>query len=150
MSEEFSVYLERVRAHRGELGEAMRALDDALALPVGLGALWRRRVRAALTELEHDLRDHVDLTEQPGGLYADLQSRDARLAVGLAAQLEDHQHFLVEVTRLLDERDEGLVDDAVDLHREAATRLVGRLIRHRQRGADLIYQAYAVDIGGSG
>ena len=71
MTEEFSTYLERVRAHRGELGEAMRALDDALALPVGLGALWRRRVRAALTELEPDLRDHGEVPDAPGGLEED-------------------------------------------------------------------------------
>ena len=32
----------------------------------------------------------------------------------------------------------------------AATELVGRVVRHRQRGADLIYEAYEVDIGGSG
>ena len=51
MDPEFAAYLERVRSHRAELGESMAALDAALALPVGLGSLWRRRVRAALTEL---------------------------------------------------------------------------------------------------
>ena len=28
------------------------------------------------------------------------------------------------------------------------TRLLGRLVRHRQRGSDLLYEAWAVDIGG--
>ena len=53
--------------------------------------------------------------------------------------------------RLLAQHDEGM-HDAGDLagHREAATRLLDRLVRHRQRGSDLIYEAYAVDIGGSG
>ena len=37
MDPEFAAYLERVRAHRAELGESMAALDAALALPVGLG-----------------------------------------------------------------------------------------------------------------
>ena len=41
-------------------------------------------------------------------------------------------------------------DDAVEAHREACIRLLGRLVRHRQRRSDLIYEAYAVDIGGSG
>ena len=125
MDSEITAYLEEVRAHRGELGEAMRALDDALAMPLGLGQLWRRRVRAALTELAHDLDDHVSLTEAPGGLYADLRTRSPRLASGVEAQLADHIHFVTEVGRL------------------------NLLARHRQRGSDLIYEAYAVDIGGS-
>lgn len=151
MDPEFAAYLDRVRAHRAELGESLAALDEALALPVGLGALWRRRVRAALTELEHDLRDHRSITEEPGGLYADAVERAPRLASVTRVQLDEHGEFVDTVQRLLGERDEGLEDDgAVAAHREAATELVGRIVRHRQRGADLIYEAYEVDIGGSG
>ncbi|GGL32972.1 hypothetical protein H9L10_10705 [Phycicoccus endophyticus] len=151
MDESFARHLERVRAHRAELGESMAALDAALALPVGLGSVWRRRVRAALTELAHDLRDHVDLTEAPDGLYADLREREPRLSAGVQAQLTDHAELLAEVDRLLGERDEGVPGaTAVQEHREAATRLIGRLVRHRQRGSDLIHAAYDVDIGGSG
>ena len=32
--------------------------------------------------------------------------------------------------------------------REHGTTVLGRIVRHRQRGADLIYEAYATDIGG--
>ena len=32
--------------------------------------------------------------------------------------------------------------------RDDVTRLLGRLVRHRQRGSDLLYEAWAVDIGG--
>ncbi|MEO5608217.1 MAG: hypothetical protein ABIQ61_06955 [Ornithinibacter sp.] len=150
MDETFAAYLEQVRAHRSELGEAMRALDEATSLPVGRGQLWRRRVRAALTELAHDLRDHVALTEAEGGLYADIGVTSPRLTHAVEQQRQDHRWFLEEVERLLTERDEGLTDEgALAAHREAATSLVGRLVRHRQRGSDLIYEAYAVDIGGS-
>ena len=34
--------------------------------------------------------------------------------------------------------------------REELTTLMGRLRRHRQAGSDLIYEAYDVDLGGSG
>lgn len=150
MDTTFAAYLEKVRAHRSELGESMSALDAATSLPVGLGPLWRRRVRAALTELAHDLRDHVALTEAEGGLYADIGSTAPRLAHAVDRQTEEHRWFLAEVERLLTERDDGLTDEsALAAHREAATSLVGRLVRHRQRGSDLIYEAYAVDIGGS-
>ena len=151
MDAEFTVYLERVRAHRAELGESLAALDAALALPVGLGSLWRRRVRAARTELEHDLRDHRSITEEPGGLYADAVARAPRLASMSKIQTDEHLEFVEIVERLLGERDEGLESaEAVAAHREAATELVGRVVRHRQRGADLIYEAYEVDIGGQG
>ncbi len=151
MDESFAVHLDRLRAHRAELGESMAALDAALALPVGLGSVWRGRVRAALTELAHDLRDHVDLTEAPDGLYADLRAQAPRLSREVDAQLGEHAEFLAEVERLLEERDEGLEGpEAVQAHREAATALIGRLVRHRQRGSDLVFEAYDVDLGGSG
>jgi hypothetical protein len=151
MDADFTAYLERVRAHRAELGDSLSALDAALALPVGLGSLWRRRVRAALTELEHDLRDHRSITEEPGGLYADAVARAPRLASMSKVQMDEHREFVEVVQRLLGERDDGLESaEAVAAHREAATDLVGRIVRHRQRGADLIYEAYEVDIGGQG
>jgi hypothetical protein len=36
----------------------------------------------------------------------------------------------------------------VDTVRELGTALLDRLVRHRQHGADLIHEAYQVDIGG--
>ena len=151
MDEAFSAYMQRLQRQRAELGEAMAALDAALALPLGLGPVWRRRVRAALTELAHDLRDHVELTEGEGGLYDDIQRSAPRLSRKVEQLLEDHRVVLAEVERLLGERDEGLEgEEAVLAHREAATRLVGLLVRHRQRGSDMVWEAYDLDIGGSG
>lgn len=151
MDAAFAAHLDRLRAHRAELGESMAALDAALALPIGMGPVWRRRVRAALTELAHDLRDHVALTEAPDGLYADLRHAAPRLAADIEVQLREHEETLAEIERLLDERDGGFEGpEAVAAHREAATALIGRLVRHRQRGSDLVYAAYQVDLGGSG
>lgn len=149
MDEEVAADLQKVRAHRGELGDAMRALDDALGLPAGLGTLWRRRVRAALTELAHDLRDHVALTESEGGLHADVRGRAPRLVSKLQALQADHVYFLDEVDRLLAARDDGAAAVDANAYREAVGALLQRLIRHRQRGSDLVYEAYVVDIGGS-
>jgi hypothetical protein len=151
MDESFPAYLEQVRRQRAELGESMAALEAALTLPAGAGPVWRRRVRAALTELSHDLRDHATLTEVEGGLYADIGATAPRLTHGVQVQLGEHAEVLAEVERLLAERDEGMHDaGAADAHREACLRLLGSLVRHRQRTSDLIYEAYAVDIGGSG
>ena len=151
MDESFPAYLEQVRRQRAELGESMAALEAALTLPAGAGPVWRRRVRAALTELSHDLRDHATLTEVDAGLYADIAATAPRLTHGVQVQLGEHAEVLAEVERLLAERDEGMPDaDVAEAHREACIRLLWRLVRHRQRTSDLIYEAYAVDIGGSG
>jgi len=41
-------------------------------------------------------------------------------------------------------------EEWVDAQRDRLLALLGSLVRHRQRGADLVYEAYAVDIGGTG
>ena len=38
--------------------------------------------------------------------------------------------------------------EEVDRVRGLGTALLGRLVRHRQRGSDLVFEAYEVDIGG--
>ena len=151
MDETYAAYLGKVQSQRAELGESMAALQGALDHPAGLGSTWRGRVRAALTELAHDLRDHVELTEAPGGFYDDILTKAPRLSHRVEEQKAEHAALLAEVERLLDERDEGMPGaDAVAAHREAATRLLGQLVRHRQRGSDLTYEAYEVDLGGMG
>ncbi len=43
----------------------------------------------------------------------------------------------------------GPIDDPLAL-REEVTTLMGQLVRHRQSGSDLVFEAYEVDLGGSG
>ena len=40
------------------------------------------------------------------------------------------------------------VIEDVDRVRALGTALLGRLVRHRQRGSDLVFEAYQFDIGG--
>ena len=40
------------------------------------------------------------------------------------------------------------VIEEVDRVRGLGTALLGRLVRHRQRGSDLVFEAYEFDIGG--
>jgi hypothetical protein len=38
--------------------------------------------------------------------------------------------------------------DDLDEVRERGTTLIAALVRHRQRGSDLMYEGYSVDMGG--
>lgn len=150
MEAPFAEYVERVRAQRAELRDSMAALEGALADREADRTQARRRIRAALTELAADLREHVELTESAEGLYAGLRSTAPRLGARVDAQLAEHEGLLAEVDRLLGERDVGLEDDAaVAGHRAAVAGLLERVSRHRRRGNDLLHEAWDVDLGGS-
>lgn len=134
-----------LRARRAELRDSMSALELALAAPLADPGRWLERVRAALVELEGDLRAHVDITEGPEGLHRDVTDVAPRLA-GPARQLAA-EHAVAG--RLIDDL---LAPPAPEPHpdrvREQANELLALLVRHRQRGADLVYEAYQVDVGG--
>ena len=140
-----SASYQAVRAHRAELRESLSALEKALAGPApGRVEAWAERVHVALVELSADLREHVELTEGPGGLHREVLSAVPRLAGAVRRLVDEH----VEFTRLVDDllsRVNG--DDVADV-RAMGVALLGRLVRHRQAGADLVYEAYEADIGG--
>ena len=141
--------LEKLRRHRAELRESIGALEAALEAPASADqARWAERVHAALVELAGDLRAHIDITEGPDGLYRDLLETSPRLSDAVATLTHEH----VRICRVLDDLlvrmtapdATGTVDDI----RDRSTTLLGVLIRHRQRGSDLVFDAYSVDIGG--
>ena len=138
--------LEGVRRHRAELRESVIALEHSLAAPIpGRPTAWTERVRAALMELLADFREHVDITEGQHGLYTRVLRTAPRLASAVRRLTQEHADLLGHISELL-ERVES--DPDVDAIRELGTRLLGTLVRHRQRGSDLVYEAYEVDIGG--
>jgi hypothetical protein len=138
-----------LRRHRAELRESMSALENALAAPAIAGqARWVQRVQVALVELGGDFREHIDITEGPDGLYRDLLKTSPRLSDAIASLTREHAvikgqlgHLLARVTA------PDLIAD-VERARDLGTALLGGLVRHRQRGSDLVFEAYEVDIGG--
>lgn len=142
-------FLEELRRHRAELRESMSALEDALAAPVTADqARWAQRVHVALVELSGDFREHVDVTEGPDGLYRDLLATSPRLTGAVAGLTREHVLVRGQVDDLVARVTAPDVVEDVDSIRDLGTTLLGRLVRHRQRGADLVFDAYAFDIGG--
>lgn len=144
------------RRRRRELSATLVEIERALAAPApGRTEAWAARVRVGLDRMRTDLRRHVALTEGDGGLYRDVLSTAPRLASAVARLEREHavlHRVLDDAVEALDTRDApaDLPDAWVGTARDRVTDLLGRFSRHRQRGADLVYEAYETDIGGTG
>ncbi|MGW5241210.1 hemerythrin domain-containing protein [Monashia sp. NPDC004114] len=149
-SEQLARHIERVRAHRAELRESVAAVDFALESPIARGGMWRERVRAAMAELHHDFQDHIDLTESPGGIYDRAKRSAPRLSGKIDRLLAEHRELHEAIGGYLAVLEHGGTTADLPAFREELTTLMGRLVRHRQQGGDLVYEAYDVDLGGSG
>jgi hypothetical protein len=142
--------LEDLRRRRAQLRDSMDTLERAMSAPArpGLAGPWQARVHAALLALAGDFREHLAVTEGPDGLYQDLARRAPRLAGQVARLVQDHVTIGERLEGLLSLTGLTLDGDEVTRVRELGTELLGSIVRHRQRGADLVYEAYEVDIGG--
>ena len=142
-------FLEHLRRRRAELRESMSAVEAALAGPAyGDEMQWATRVQVALVELSADLSEHIRITEGPDGLYRELLSAEPRLSEPVARLTSEHTAIRGRLDDLvgLVEGSDGPVD--VTKVRDLGTTLLGVISHHRQRGADLVYEAYEFDIGG--
>lgn len=141
--------LAALRQRRVELRETMNAVEAALAAPAsGRAVVWGEHVHAAMTELAEDFAEHIAVTEGPDGLHQSILTGDVRLANAVQALTTDHGLIAAEITRLVNDTEPPVSPDDVAPTRERGTALLGQVARHRQRGADLVYEAYQSDIGG--
>ncbi|MFN2563131.1 MAG: hypothetical protein ABR571_17795 [Jatrophihabitans sp.] len=141
--------LQAVRVRRAELRENIDAMERALASPArGRAVVWGEAVHASLVVVADDFSAHVEVTEGPGGLHQAILSGDLRLANAVDALTAEHGQIAEEIAGLVADSAPPVTPDDVAGLRERANRLLGHLIRHRQQGADLIYEAFETDIGG--
>ena len=150
-------HLKVLRQRRAELLGAINRLEQALAAPIPSGPMeWVQKVSARLLELSGDFRDHVDLTEGPDGLYSRVTQSTPRLTYQVERLTQDHATLTELMSDLLTlvgqaagsfARGDSMLDDLDDV-RERGTTLIAALVRHRQRGSDLMYEGYSVDMGG--
>ena len=139
------ILLDAVRRRRADLHTSMIALEQAIAAPApGREGAWVQRAHTALAQLVADFREHIDVTEGPSGLYADLRTAEPRLSHAVARLTREH----AQIRELIDDLQARASGSDVNTVRDLGTALLASLIRHRQHGSDLIYEAYAVDIGG--
>ncbi|WP_239312683.1 hypothetical protein [Plantactinospora mayteni] len=140
-----STTLRMVRRRRAALLGEIHVLEQAIAAPARDPG-WRPRVRSSLGGLRGAFAEHMVSTEGPDGLYAELLDHAPRLARGVHVLIREHAAVVATMAALQGRVD--LPEISVTELRNWATELLRELSRHRQRGADLVYEAYQTDIGG--
>jgi hypothetical protein len=143
--------LAEVRSGRADLHEFMQLLEEAVAKPApGRTQEWAQQVHETLVELGASFERHIAITERPDGLFEELTKAAPRLAGGVKKLAEEHREIRAAIARAIDavrDRTAVVPGDTEVEGREAVLELINQLMRHRQRGADLIYEAYQVDVG---
>lgn len=133
------------RRHREALLHSIQAFERALAVPAGDPG-WRPRVSSRLHGLRAAFAEHIVVTEGPDGLYAEVLEHAPRLARSAHVLVREHAAIATALSALQRRIDQP--GPSVEELRAWSSDLLRELSRHRQRGADLVYEAFATDIGG--
>lgn len=124
---------------RQDLLMVLGRVEAALSAPT-LRPGWLDNVRGELTALRDAFDQHLLVTEGEEGLFDDVVQTAPRL-----------QHQVDVLRREHDEIEEAIADALdpgrpVSEVRETVIGVLAAIVRHRQRGADLLYEAYDVDV----
>jgi hypothetical protein len=144
--------LGKVRERREALLGAAASVEAALAAPAS-DPRWSDRLGERLATLHATLEEHVTAAEADDGILAQVRDEAPRLSNQVDRLAAEHGTITGATERLID-RLEGTPTDQVtgeaESVREQAVQLLAAIVRHRQLGADLLYEAYNVDVGGPG
>jgi hypothetical protein len=134
------------KAARKHVRDCMIDLERVLTAPVGADeAAWWDRMLVPLAALREAFGRHIAVTEAPDGVLDEIVGLAPRLAHARDHLRRDH----IEIAAALDSLcTPALPAGGVAAAREAGLDILGRLSRHRHRGADFVYDAYDFDIGG--
>ena len=108
-------------------------------------------VRPSILALQDAFEDHVDATQGDGALHDEILFHAPRLAHEIDRLRTDHEAIRDQIAQFLDEVEERrpLTEVSARRARYVAMGLLAKVARHRQRGADVVFEAFMVDVGGS-
>ena len=144
--------LQQARQRRKTLHDTLVHLEEGLSSPAaGRIPDWTATVLKEMHEVRDAFSQHIAATEQEDGLYDEILERAPRLAGNVGRLREEHPEIQRGIDAMLDRLENTEIGTdawALDQARDDLQRFIGRVIKHRQRGADLVWEAYNVDIGG--
>jgi len=139
--------LEEVRRQRLGVRSALDGLERALAAPsAGRAKDWATTVCERTAALSEAFGNHIQVTEGPAGVFDDVLAHSPRLAGRVTRLRNEHVAIvagLSDVARAARDEDP---EQEVDAIRDAALTVMGLVVRHRNAGSSLLYEAYFVDI----
>ena len=125
----------------GALGSVRRAVGAPLVDDVR----WQKALRRSLSLLARAAAEHVAEAEAPDGLLAKIAEQAPRLWRRVRRLRAEHASLARACAEVLDRLESA--DSATSL-RGPTRALLQRFANHRHHGADLVYEAFGVDIGG--
>jgi hypothetical protein len=135
------------RQKRQGVRQASAGLGEALARPAAQDPkVWSAQTADCLEVLATAFQVHAQHSEGPEGLLDEILAVAPRLANQVDRIKRDHQDILTDISSL-EQQTRGNEDAGrIPWLREQALGVLQAIAAHRQRGADLIYEAYSVDI----
>jgi hypothetical protein len=150
--DQVSPALDAARQRRKTLHDTLVHLEEALSSPAaGRIPDWTATVLKEMHEVRDAFEQHIVVTEQSDGLYDEILDRAPRLAGNVRRLRDEHPEIRAGIGATLERLEQteiGSESWPLDQARDDLQRFIGSVIRHRQRGADLVWEAYNVDIGG--
>ena len=107
---------------------------------------WRMHLCGRLMPLRAAFAEHRAHTEGEEGLYAQVINDAPRLVHAVDGLVAEHAALDSAMATLATRAAEVSAD--ADSLRRGALDMLDNLARHRQRVSDVVYEAYAIDIGG--
>jgi hypothetical protein len=129
---------------RLELKAAVSHVEMRAAAPAA-APHWRNDLLGALAQLLDAFERHIDEVEREDGLLNELTEDAPRLVNHVDQRRDEHPPLRAQIAAVIETVGAGT--GAEQVRAEVLDVLVA-VARHRQKGADLVYEAYNVDIGG--
>ncbi len=142
---------EEAARRRADLHHALVDVERAISSPAaGRLDTWTGDVVKRLSILLDSIDEHIEVTERPEGLYEEILHRAPRLSSQVDRLRAEHPALRAGTAELIERLHSTPVGPGwpLDEARDDAQRLLGKIVKHRQRGADLVWEAYNLDIGG--
>ena len=136
--------LAAAKQRRIELKTAVSNVETAAASPAASPG-WTATLLEELDDLRIAFDQHVEEVEGVDGLLAEVVEFAPRLANKVKRVEAEHPPIVEHIERAIEA---VRVSDDAEQSRAASLDVLAAIVRHRQSGADLVYEAYSVDIGG--
>lgn len=137
----------KVEARRERLRALMDRLEAGLAEPPEAPLdTWRDRVIVIADNLATAVDDHIRDTEGVDGFFDEMLDTAPRLSDRVDQLRLDHRTLARDSAAFRATLDGNRTDELVDVARSTGKALLEDLERHRDLGAELLYECYWVDV----